>query len=163
MQVFPKVLRSEAIARFQDCDPYGHLYNAKYIDYFMNAREDQVLEAYGLNIYELGKTDGLGWVVGQNQIAYLQPVHIMEKVAITSSIVEVSPRAMTVEFQMLDAVSDRLKAFMWSRFVHFNLLRRESTTHSDKLMDMFGKVLCPVVGSTFEERLRELRSAQQVS
>ena len=28
--------------RFQDCDPFGHLNNARYIDYFLNARQDQI-------------------------------------------------------------------------------------------------------------------------
>jgi len=162
METLPKILRSEAIARFQDCDPYGHLYNAKYIDYFMNAREDQVLDAYGLNIYELGTTDGLGWVVSQNQIAYFQPVNIMERVAITTRIIEVGPRAMTVEFQMLNPHNDSVKAFMWTRFVHFNLRKRESAEHSPEFMEMFDKVVVPVGSSAFEVRMKELRQGRVV-
>ncbi len=40
----PEVLTSQAIIRFQDCDPYAHLNNGRYLDYFMNAREDQCVE-----------------------------------------------------------------------------------------------------------------------
>ena len=30
-----KVLKSRAKVRFQDCDPFNHLNNARYIDYFL--------------------------------------------------------------------------------------------------------------------------------
>ena len=62
----PEVLTSKAIIRFQDCDPYSHLNNGRYLDYFMNAREDMVWKAYDFNIYEYSRTTGLGWVVTQN-------------------------------------------------------------------------------------------------
>ena len=51
--ISPAVLRSTAIIRFQDCDPLQHLNNAKYFDYFFNAREDQVPKLYGLEIIDL--------------------------------------------------------------------------------------------------------------
>ena len=43
--ITPGILSSTAIIRFQDCDPYSHLNNGRYLDYFMNAREDQVWAA----------------------------------------------------------------------------------------------------------------------
>jgi acyl-CoA thioester hydrolase len=33
-----KVPESEALIRFPDCDPFNHLNNSRYIDYFINAR-----------------------------------------------------------------------------------------------------------------------------
>ena len=50
----PTELESTAVIRFQDCDPFGHLNNARYIDYFLNARQDQIAAAYGLALYEPG-------------------------------------------------------------------------------------------------------------
>ena len=50
-QVTAQILSSTAVIRFQDCDPYAHLNNGRYLDYFMNAREDQLLKMYGFNIY----------------------------------------------------------------------------------------------------------------
>ncbi len=43
---------SNVVIRFQDCDPFGHLNNARYIDYFINAREGHLVEYYNLDIYE---------------------------------------------------------------------------------------------------------------
>ena len=64
---------SIARIRFQDCDPFNHLNNGRYTDYFLNAREDHLLEHYGLDIYTIARTTGLAWVVSESHIAYLKP------------------------------------------------------------------------------------------
>src|SRR6188768_1364421 len=87
--ISPEVLRSTAIIRFQDCDPYAHLNNGRYLDYFMNAREDQLVKEYDFNIYEYSRTTGLGWVVTQNQISYLRPALLMEEVTVESQLIEI--------------------------------------------------------------------------
>ena len=46
MTKFNKRTTSHHRVRFADCDPMGHLYNARYLDYFMHAREDQLRENY---------------------------------------------------------------------------------------------------------------------
>ena len=154
----PRILKSQATIRFQDCDPYGHLYNAKFIDYFMNAREDQLIENYGLDIYAIGNTEGIGWVVAQNQIAYLQPALLMEKVWITSKLIEFSPRSITVEFEMWNTDETILKALMWSRFVHFDIRKRQSIVHAEKYTELFTAAHHPVGQADFESRIKALRS-----
>jgi len=62
-QNLPKELESTAIARFQDCDPFSHLNNARYIDYFLNARENQLALSYNFNIFDHGKTLNANWVM----------------------------------------------------------------------------------------------------
>jgi acyl-CoA thioester hydrolase len=64
---------SEALVRFSDCDPLNHLNNARYFDYFMNAREDHLLKGAGFSLYEAAQERGVGWVVGSHHIAYLGP------------------------------------------------------------------------------------------
>ena len=155
--LLPKLLKSQSTVRFQDCDPYGHLYNSKYIDYFMNAREDQLLDNYNLDIYALSTTEGIGWVVAQNQIAYLQPALLMEKVWITSKIIDYSTKMITVEFEMWNTDESQLKALMWSRFVHFDLKTRRSTPHSQKFQEMFAQVHHPIDTQSFEERVKRVR------
>ena len=46
-----KAFESEALIRFPDCDPFNHLNNAHYLDYFINAREDHLMNGMGFNIY----------------------------------------------------------------------------------------------------------------
>lgn len=150
---------SKALIRFPDCDPFNHLNNSRYIDYFINAREDHLQQHYDLNIYAYGKQHGKSWVVGQNQIAYLKPAMLMEQVVIRSTILDLADTDILVEMTMWNKDKTQLKAILWSRFVHFNLLTQKRDTHSAELMEYFK----PLENSlpqklSFEERVEELRA-----
>ena len=84
MNTSSKLWESKVLIRFSDCDPFNHLNNARYIDYFINAREDQIMANLNFNIYHYAAQHGFGWVVGKNQIAYLKPANLMENVIIDS-------------------------------------------------------------------------------
>ncbi len=163
MEELPQILKSRAVVRFQDCDPYGHLYNAKYIDYFMNAREDQLIDNYNLDIYALAKTEGIGWVVGQNKIAYLQPAMLMEKVWITTKLITHAEKTIAIEFVMFDRQERQVKALMWSQFVHYDLKSRQSKIHDAKYTELFDAVCVPVQVTSFDERVKQARSATKAS
>lgn len=152
----PKVLESSATVRFQDCDPFNHLNNARYIDYFMNAREDQILDNYGLDIYDLAMKTGAGWVVGKNQIAYFRPAKLMEQVLIQSQIIGFGQRDLTVELRMLDIDQTHVKAFMWVNFIHFQVKTGKSQPHGDHLMHLFGQVCQPIEHDNFDARFMHL-------
>lgn len=81
LQSGSKIPSSSVIIRFPDCDPFGHLNNSRYIDYFINAREDHLRDNYGLDVYNAG---GVSWVTGIQHIAYLKPVFLMEKLMFES-------------------------------------------------------------------------------
>ncbi|RLD22181.1 MAG: acyl-CoA thioesterase [Bacteroidetes bacterium] len=158
MSDLPKLLSSSTIIRFQDCDPYKHLNNIKYLEYFINAREDQVLEAYDLDIYNIAITQGVGWVTAQNQIAYIRAAVMKEKVEITSKIIQFAPRAMSVEFQMLNADTGKLKSIMWSKFVHIDMRTGKSLEHNAYFMEMFTKLTVSVDADHFEARVKAIRA-----
>ena len=86
-----QVLESKIRVRFQDCDPFNHLNNSSYLDYFFNAREDQLLKFYDIDIYKHVQKQGKGWVVVTNQISYLKPALVTETVTIQSQIINFSP------------------------------------------------------------------------
>ena len=155
-----KVLVPESIAliRFPDCDPFNHLNNSRYIDYFINAREDHLWQHYEMNIYAYGRQHGKSWVVGQNQVAYLKPAMLMEQVVITSTILELTDTDITVEMQMLNKDKTQLKAVLWSKFVHFNLQTQKRETHSDELMEYFKPLVNPLPERIdFEQRVAQLK------
>lgn len=124
-QVTAQILSSTAVIRFQDCDPYAHLNNGRYLDYFMNAREDQLLKMYGFNIYEYSRTTGLGWVVTQNQIAYLRPALLMEEVTLESQLIDSAAKFAQVEMRMYDA-DRKLKSLLWAQFVHVDIRQEKA-------------------------------------
>ncbi len=152
-----KVLESKAKIRFQDCDPFNHLNNAAYINYMINAREDQIEKYYNLDIFKLAKTKGKSWVVGTNQIAYLKPALLMEDVIIDSQLIHHTESQLHVEIRMWNHDKNQLKAVMWSTFIHFNLLEQKRCNHDEELMELFQNVTKPVSENSFEKRILHLK------
>ncbi|MEX0845699.1 MAG: acyl-CoA thioesterase [Balneolaceae bacterium] len=151
-----KILQSTIKIRFQDCDPFNHLNNAKYIDYFINAREDQLAEYYDIDVYDNAFKEGLVWVVASNQISYLNPANTMETVIIESQLIKFSSKKLIVEMRMWDKNKIQLKSVVWISFVHFNLNKKKTSSHSSDFIALFEKVVLPVEQTTFEARIRQL-------
>ena len=153
MNTLPKLLESKVKIRFQDCDPFNHLNNAAYINYFINAREDQISENYQLDIYKMARTEGKSWVVGSNQIAYLKPAFLMEEVVISTQLIYFNETKLQVELRMWNKDKTEIKAVMWSTFVHFNLLKQKREEHSENFMQLFTSVVNPIESTIFEDRI----------
>ncbi|WP_420573171.1 acyl-CoA thioesterase [Kordia sp.] len=159
MKQLPKVLETQTKIRFQDCDPLNHLNNSKYLDYLINAREDQLIEHYDLDIFENAKKTGTTWVVGSHQIAYVRPAHVMETVTIDSQLIQYGKKQLLVEIRMWNANKTELKAVMWSSFVHFNVITGKAHEHHEKFIELFENVVLPVSETNFDERVKSLRMA----
>ncbi|MDQ3016982.1 MAG: acyl-CoA thioesterase [Bacteroidota bacterium] len=153
----PRILQSRSIVRFQDCDPYAHLNNGRYLDYFMNAREDQVWKEYDFNIYEYSAKTGLGWVVTQNQIAYLRPATLMEEVTIESQLIEVRPKFIQIEMRMYDTLR-QLKSLLWVHLVHVDIRKAKATDHDAALQSLFDALYIPIEEKDFNARLKQLNT-----
>ncbi len=152
-----KVFESEHLIRFQDCDPFNHLNNARYIDYFMNAREDHLEKYLNFRIYEEAAKTGRSWVVTQNQIAYFRPANLMEKVVIDSTLVQLGKKHIVVELNMWNADKSQRKSILWVRFTHYDLSLQKSAEHSETLNRQFSPyVNNEITASNFEDRLKEL-------
>jgi YbgC/YbaW family acyl-CoA thioester hydrolase len=121
-----KTPRSFYIVRFSDCDPLGHLNNARYIDYFLNAREDHIRDHYGIDLKEWAQ-QGQVFVVSHHEIRYLRPVTFNDQVSIQSAIIAWGDSWMQVEMLMFDSTQE-LKAILWTRFTRINMKtgRREA-------------------------------------
>ncbi len=152
MSTLPKIIESKKKIRFQDCDPFNHLNNGRYVDYYINAREDQLLENYNIDLFKIIKEELLGWVVSNNQVAYLKPVFTMEEVVIESQLISYAPKHLRVEMRMWNKDKTILKSIAWFGFVAFNLRKNSATTHTEEFMNLFEQVVLPVSQNTFEER-----------
>ena len=160
MNTDSKVWESKVLIRFPDCDPFNHLNNARYIDYFINAREDHIMAHLNFNIYHFAAQNGLGWVVGKNQIVYLKPAFLMETVFIDSTILRLGERDLLVEMKMWNEKKEKLKSVLWSNFVHINMKTQKPETHSQELMNIFKPLENPLQREvSFDERIEELRNA----
>ena len=149
----PNILESKAIIRFQHCDPFNHLNNAEYLNYLVNAREDQLIEYYDIDIYEMGRSEGKSWVVASNQIAYLRPAFAMEEVVIQSQLLGFDDTSLKVELRMYNRDRTKVKAVMWSNYVHFNLIEQKREKQQAEMLALFTEVAAPVDEKHFEERV----------
>jgi len=156
----PKDLETTTVIRFQDCDPFQHLNNARYIDYFMNAREDQLKQFYNFDIFKETQRMGQGWVVSKNQLAYLYPASVQEQVLIRTNLIHMTESVLVVEGLMLDSAARRLKAVAWIEFTFVSLQTGRSTHHPDEFMTMFRPVVIDDVYSpdSFNQRVNNLKA-----
>lgn len=151
---------SEIVVRFQDCDPFGHLYNARYIDYFINAREDHLAEYYDLDIYERQKTCKENWLITKHQIAYVYPVSFREPVLIETTLLTFTEDSILMEGIMSGTGPKKLKSVIWTQFKYFSFLTRKPTRHPKDIMVLFETISrrSEVDHSDFDLRVQQLRA-----
>lgn len=145
---------------FQDCDMLGHLNNARYLDYFLNAREDQVAEHYALNMGELAQQQKAAWVVTKHHLSYLKPARQGVTVRIRTQIIHFDNSNMVVEMQMRSADGHRLLALLWSELTFVQVPAGTRLDHSDALMDMLDELDVPSIDydpDGFDDRVKTVR------
>jgi YbgC/YbaW family acyl-CoA thioester hydrolase len=126
--------RSFYTIRFSDCDPFGHLNNARYIDYLLNAREDHLKESYNMDLREY-HLKGMSWVVGSHEIIYRRPAIYNERVCISSTVLKVFPDSILVEMKMTDEGGNQLKSICWTSFIPINSKTGRRETHNSEFME----------------------------
>ena len=158
MNTTSKLWESKVLIRFPDCDPFNHLNNARYIDYFINAREDQVMQNMNFNIYHFAAQSGLGWVVRKNQIVYLKPAFLAETVVIDSALLRLGESDLLIEMKMWNEKKDKLKSVMWTTLVHINIKAQKLEHHSQELLEKFKPFENEIDSRIgFDERVEQLR------
>jgi len=150
--------------RFADCDLYGHLNNARYLDYFLHAREEHLQQAYGLNLAHYYK-QGLGWLVGGHQITYLSPAAYQEEVMISSMLIEAAPNSLLVEMQLLNKDRTQLKSLLWTRFIPISIQTGRRQDHPEAFMEFARSIAVDdvAVAAGYEARLKALLAAQKTA
>lgn len=159
-KVYPKETSSKVIIRFQDCDPLRHLNNAKYFDYFYNAREDQVPKLYGVELKDFYIRYDSAWVVYNHQIAYIRPALMGEWVSIHSRLIWFNHNTILVEYYMTDEKRNELKTLLWSTLRYVNVKSGKSSTHEGAVKDYLeASLLAPVSWDAldFQERIRSIK------
>lgn len=134
----PKVLESKTIIRFQHCDPFGHLNNSVYLDYFINAREDQLKAFYGINLYEESMKSQKGWVVASHAIKYIKPIKAMEEVTIRTKLIDFTSKSVSINCDMIKG--DVIYSNLITTFVYISLQNGKPTDHEAEWLNLFGEV-----------------------
>jgi len=158
LQAMWKEMESTTAVRFQDCDSFQHLNNARYIDYMLNAWEDQLKNFFDFSLFEHIKLNNAGWVVVRTQIAYLHPAALSEEVTIKTRLVQLAESNIVVEAMMLDRDQKRPKALAWVEFTYISLTTRRPVKHTEESMGMFEVMYEPEqYADGFDQRLENVK------
>ncbi|GAA3974510.1 acyl-CoA thioesterase [Hymenobacter antarcticus] len=145
---------------FQDCDMLGHLNNARYLDYFLNAREDHTTAHYALNMGELTREQHAAWVITKHHISYLKPARQGVRVRILSQLIHFDNSNLVLEMQMRSEDGQRLLALLWSEMTYVAMPAGTRADHSDALMDLLDELDVEEVSydpDGFDDRVKEVR------
>jgi acyl-CoA thioester hydrolase len=145
---------------FQDCDMLGHLNNSRYLDYFLNAREDHTTAHYSLNMGELAREQNAAWVVTKHHISYLKPARQGAEVRISSQLIHFDNSNLVLEMQMRDLSGMRLLALLWSEMAFVTMPAGTRADHANAMMDLLDDLDVEEVSydpDGFDERVKEVR------
>ena len=145
---------------FQDCDMLGHLNNARYLDYFLNAREDHTTTHYALNMGELAREQNAAWVITKHHLSYLKPARQGAQVRICSQLIHFDNSNLVLEMQMRSADGLRLLALLWSEMAYVSMPAGTRTDHANAMMDLLDELDVEDVNydpDGFDDRVKEVR------
>jgi acyl-CoA thioester hydrolase len=138
----------------------GHLNNARYLDYFLNAREDQVAEHYAMNMGEMAREQQAAWVITKHHISYLKPARQGAVVRICTQLIHFDNSNLVVEMQMRNEDGSKLLALLWSEMTFVQMPAGTRTDHSNQLMDLLEQIDVDEVDydpDGFDERVKKVR------
>lgn len=151
---------SKTVVRFQDCDAFGHLNNARFINYFINAREDHLRDYYAFDLYEHARTSNENWFIGRHEIAYLRPAALGETVSIQTGLLHFSKRSLLVEGVMFDKGMEKIKAVQWTTFRYVDLRQGRAAEHPESILSLLSGVLLEdAERESLDRRIRQLKKA----
>ncbi len=150
---------SRMVIRFQDCDPLQHLNNAKYFDYYFNAREDQVPKLYGIEMFDLIKKYQAAWVVYNHNISYVRPAMVGEWIRIMSRVLWHNHNTVVIEYYMTDDSKKELKNVLWSTLRYVRLKDGKSTNHEGAVVDFLKATSddFDITQTSIQERVKQLK------
>ena len=98
----PPVLKRIAI-RYQDLDPYGHVNNAVYLEFFEEIRLAYwraLAELAGIENLEAGDVPGARYVIAETTVRYRAPILLDDTLHGAASVSIVGNRSYTMDFEL---------------------------------------------------------------
>lgn len=150
---------SKYTIRFNDCDLFGHLNNSRYLDYFINAREDHLKEHYNLDL-TVYYQNNVGWLVGSHEIVYLRPAIYNEVVTIQSALLFAHSEFIHLETIMMNEKKNHLKAIMRTKLIPVNTKTGKKEQHQQEFMEWAKTVENTEINNqeNLQDRIKQLLS-----
>jgi len=131
---------STARIDFQDCDPFGHLNNTKYLNYMMNARTEHLRDFYGFDVYEHTEKTGNAWLVTKSRIAYYLPVTFNKKVLLETQLIYADQRRAMPQCIMYSEDKSLMHAILWVEFIYVDTRTGKPKKHEADLQNLLDQI-----------------------
>ncbi|HYG16846.1 MAG TPA: acyl-CoA thioesterase [Bacteroidia bacterium] len=99
MKLNTNTYETEMQVRPDDIDMFRHVHSARYIDYVLAARYDQMARCYGMAMEEFLE-NGFGWVIASSFVEYKRPLVLGEYFIVNTRLVEFEKHTAKVEFEI---------------------------------------------------------------
>ena len=153
----PEVLNREPESlvriRFTDCDPYRHLNNGRYLDYFINTREEHLEEYYGFDVVGDGTREN-AWVVRGSQVHHMQSAVYNQRVVVQTRLLNFTANSLMMEGVMLNQEKTAILAVGWVEFRYIDVATGRPARHDEKLREFFETLHMDVQHTFGDERKR---------
>ncbi len=118
---------SEMQVRPDDIDMNRHVHNARYFDYVLAARYDQMARCYHLPM-ETFLAHGFGWVVKTAHVQYKRPLGLGDWMIVRTWIEGIARDGVTVHFQIVRKATGKLCADGYFDYTMINLATGRAET-----------------------------------
>ncbi|MEC5126705.1 thioesterase family protein [Verrucomicrobiales bacterium BCK34] len=106
--------------RPDDIDMNQHVHNAKYFDYVLTARYDQMERCYGMSM-EAFLERGFSWVVRASYMEHKRPLRIGDTAAVKTAVTEIRERGVKVSFDITKEADSKTVAKGWLDYAMVSL------------------------------------------
>ncbi len=107
MSILYSQFSSEIVVRPDDIDMNNHVHNARYFDYVLAARYEQMGKYYGMAMDEFIKR-GFGWVVTGCTMHFKRPLFLGDIAVVKTQIKEVRTNGVDVVFEIVRKETNKL-------------------------------------------------------
>jgi len=106
--------------RPDDIDMNQHVHNAKYFDYVLAARYDQMERCYGMSMEKFLER-GFSWVVRASYMEHKRPLRIGDTAAVKTAVTEIRERGVKVTFDITKEADSKIVAKGWLDYAMVSL------------------------------------------
>jgi acyl-CoA thioesterase FadM len=139
-EVFPiKEMMSDAVASVHHTGLHGHVSTAHLFELAEERTFRHFRDFHGIDVVDLHRRHGLGWLVTSQRGAFLRPVRPMEPLTFLTRVIDFSVDTLRIETVVIGA-RQSLKAVLWHDYGFREIRTGRKIPHSEDLAIWFPKV-----------------------
>ena len=149
------LIRHRVVVRFSDCDPLGHVNNARYLTYLEQTRIHLWRKQVGLELRRAAMlspadsgTSNEGFILARTEIDFLAPAHDGDVLEVRLTLDAIGRSSVTYGYEMFDVTTGRAVAAAKSVVVWYDYAVGKSIPLRDETKKLLSQ---PVSGHTTEQ------------